>query len=390
MSAWYIAWRNLWQRPLSSALSILLIALGAGLVSLLLTMRQNLDDHFERNLGQVDMVIGAKGSALQLIMSAVLHIDDPTGNILLEDVQPFARNPMVSESIPIAYGDYYKSYRILGTAANHLSWYGIDIKEGRLWEGDFEVCLGSAVARSTGLGLGDRFAGSHGSVGGHEHADHPFTVVGILESSGTVLDQMIFCSTQSVWTVHGIHASDSSLEITALLVRFSNPMGTLMLAGNINQHPRLQAAVPAFEISKLRQQMGTGTQTLQALGWILILVAAASVFAAIYQAMEDRRYELAVLRAMGAGPRKLAWLLLCEGLLLSTLGALAAFLLSRMVWAALRWQLLDRMQQDLGPGHLSAQELSLLPALWLCGLLAAAWPAWKAMHFNAVKVLAKG
>lgn len=403
MNLFYLAWRNILANPLGSALSIVLIAMGTGLISLLLQVNRNLDQQINRNLGEIDMVVGAKGAPLQLILSAVLQIDDPTGNILLDEVAPIMRNPMVKTAIPLAYGDNYRGYRIVGTSAAYPVIYGGTPAVGRIWDAPFEVCLGSGVAKATGLQPGDSFEGSHGLAASTEHHEQPFSVVGVFRPTGTVLDQLILTNLESIWAVHeendspAIPAADSihqeptaPREITALLLQFRSPLGTLTLGRTINENTRLQAAVPAFEISKLNQSLGLGTETLRALGISLILLAGASVFAALYQALEDRRYELAVLRAMGASPKRLAGLLCAEGLLLAITGFNFGLLISRLGLLMINGQLRAAFHQDLGGTSILPGELLLLPAVLAVGLCAALLPAWRAMRMNVSSVLGGG
>ncbi|MEO1514454.1 MAG: ABC transporter permease, partial [Bacteroidota bacterium] len=189
-------------------LSLLLFALGVGLISLLLMMSEQIEEKFENNLADIDMVVGAKGSPLQLILCNMYHIDAPTGNVSINEIKPFLnpRHPLIRFSVPVSVGDNHKGYRIVGT--NHLfidSLYNGTLAKGKRWERDFEVNIGAAVADDLGLAIGDRFFSAHGLIddGINIHDDgEGFEVVGIFEPSGTVLDQLILTNTQSIWKVH--------------------------------------------------------------------------------------------------------------------------------------------------------------------------------------------
>ncbi len=201
-----LSWKNLTFKPLSMLLSITLFALGVGLISLLFLLQHQLQDKFEKNLAGVDLVIGAKGSPLQLILSSMYHVDAPTGNIELGAVKPFLnpKHPLIETAIPLSMGDNYRTFRIIGTNSDILDIYEAKIAQGKVWERNFEVTIGSKVARDAGLKLGDTFSSSHGFVEddnlGHEHT--AFKVVGILATSGTVLDQLILTTNQSYWLTH--------------------------------------------------------------------------------------------------------------------------------------------------------------------------------------------
>ena len=131
-------------------LSVLLFALGVGLISFILLMDKQIQENFEKNLAEVDLVIGAKGSPLQMILSSMYHIDAPTGNIALKEIRPFLnpRHPLIEEALPMSMGDSYKGYRIVGTDHKILDWYGVQLAEGDIWKQNFEVTIGSTVALS--------------------------------------------------------------------------------------------------------------------------------------------------------------------------------------------------------------------------------------------------
>ncbi|MEL6832570.1 MAG: FtsX-like permease family protein [Bacteroidota bacterium] len=201
-----LSWKNLTFKPLSMLLSITLFALGVGLISLLFLLQHQLQDKFEKNLAGVDLVIGAKGSPLQLILSSMYHVDAPTGNVELGAVKPFLnpKHPLIERAIPLSMGDSYRTFRIVGTTNDILDMYQAELAEGKAWERNFEVTIGSKVARDAGLRMGDSFSSSHGFLEddnlGHDHTD--FKVVGILKTSGTVLDQLILTTNQSYWLTH--------------------------------------------------------------------------------------------------------------------------------------------------------------------------------------------
>ena len=174
MSVLKLAWKNLTNRPLSMLLTLVLFALGVGLTSLLLLLNKQLTDKFEKNLAGVDVVLGAKGSPLQLILCNMYHVDVPTGNISLHSARPFLnpRHPILKQSVPLSLGDSYKTYRIVGTLHDFVSLYGGQIAEGKLWNAPMETTIGATVAARTGLKIGDIFASNHGlTMDGDEHED---------------------------------------------------------------------------------------------------------------------------------------------------------------------------------------------------------------------------
>ena len=185
-------------------LSLLLLVLSVSLVTFILQLSQQLNGQMDKNIAPVDMVVGAKGSPLQLVLSSVLHIDAPTGNIPLKEAEPLMKHPFVKTAIPVSYGDNYKGYRLLGTDPSYFDAYGGTLAEGRLFKESFEVVAGHQVATKLGLQLGDKFVGAHGLAAESIdiHDDKPYTVVGILNPSSTVLDQLLISNLASVWEAH--------------------------------------------------------------------------------------------------------------------------------------------------------------------------------------------
>ena len=167
-----LAWRYLWSRPLSAVLNVLLLALGLASITFLLLVANQVERAFNRDLAGIDVVVGAKGSPMQLILSGVLHLDVPPGNVQLSAVNALRTNPLVAELIPISLGDNFQGYRIVGTSLAYPQLYAAKLALGRMWDAPMQVVLGATVARTLGLGLGQTFAGSHGLAGGgHAHGD---------------------------------------------------------------------------------------------------------------------------------------------------------------------------------------------------------------------------
>ena len=358
MNLLQLSWRNLTYRPLHLLLNLVLLALGVGLISFLFQVSTQLDEKFEKNLAGIDLVIGAKGSPLQLILCSMYHVDAPTGNISLKEAKPFLNpnHPLIKESIPLSLGDNFKGYRIVGTVPAILPFYEADVAEGKIWGNEFECVVGAEVARRLQLKLGDTFHSSHGLVNDEimSHDDQHFLVTGILKSTGSVIDQLVLCSTETIWAVHGAHAhaeeeaqetettedhdhdyegegaaGEEENEITSILVRFKGQnFQTLNFGRNINENTNLWAASPAIQLNQLYANIGVGEKALRWLALIIILVSGFSLFISMFASLKNRKYELAVMRVMGASPGKVFSLIIFEGILLAVLGAVLGLLLS--------------------------------------------------------------
>ncbi len=398
-STWVWAWRYWWSRPLNATLNVLLLALGLGSVSFLLLVGQQLSHAFERDLAGVDAVVGAKGSPMQLILSGVLHVDVPPGNVPWKAVQTLAEHPMVAQVVPISLGDNLQSFRIVGTQPSYLQLYGAALAQGRLWQAPMEVVLGAAAAQRLGLALGAQFRGSHGLAGGGGgamHGEHPYTVVGILRPQGGVLDRLILTDMASVWTVHeDMNAQDDEdravleeeREVTMALVRYKTPMAALSFPRYVNTSTEMQAAAPALEITRLLSMLGVGTGVLRAFAAVLLLTAGLSVFIALWSAVREHRGELALLRMLGAGAPRLASLLLCEAVWLALVASVCGVLLGQ----GSLWLLAQMLQLDntllLGGSSWSAL-LWAVPGLALAISLAAALlPTWAAYRVSVLELL---
>ncbi len=194
------------HKPMSTLLSIILFTIGVAVISLVLRSELYLQDNYKKNLAGIDLVVGAKGSPLQLILSSVLHVDAPNGNIPLEEVNKIKKNPLVKKTIPIALGDNYKGYRIVGTNVDYVDLYKAKLQEGNMFSKPLDAVIGSNVAKKAGIELNSNFVGVHGFIqGGHQHKEFQYTVTGVLKPTGTVMDDLILTPIESVWLVHSHH-----------------------------------------------------------------------------------------------------------------------------------------------------------------------------------------
>ena len=379
-------------RPLATALNLLLLALGIATITLLLLATGQLEDRMGRDARGIDLVAGAKGSPMQLVLSAVFHLDVPVGNIPLADAMALARSPAVKKAIPLSLGDSYRGHRIVGTTPDYPAHYGAQLAAGRLWSAPMEAVLGVDVAASSRLAVGATFTGAHGlGEGGDAHAQEPFKVVGVLAPTGTVLDRIVLTSLESVWDIHE-HGAQSAgrREITALLVQYASPLAAAMMPRQVNASASLQAASPAYESARLFRMIGVGADVLRAFGLVLVLVAGLSVFIALLNALEDRRYDLAVMRMLGASRAKLMGLMLLEGVALSAVGGVAGVALGHLAAQVLGVALKAAQQATVTGWAWDPREPWLLALAVGVGAAAALLPAWRAYRADVAPVLAEG
>ena len=440
--------RTVRSRPLPALLTVLLLALGIATVIVVLLFQRALEDRLGRDARGIDLVVGAKGSGLQLVLSAVFHADVPTGNVRLPELRDIARHPMVAGVIPLSLGDAYRGFRIVGTTHDYIGHYRGEIARGRRWERPMEAVLGSRAANETGLRVDDSFLGAHG-LGGESvllHGEHPYRVVGVLHETGTVLDRLILVDTVSVWAVHAVHATaataaatpgqerqnepaeaagpadgdaredsakpargagaasptgtasagvqtfglpDGDGEITALLVRYRSPLAALTLPRAINAGTALQAASPALETARLFLLIGTGLDVFRAFAGVLVAASALSLFIALWHAMHEQRYDLAVMRTLGATRGRILRFVLVQGAGLGAAGAVTGVALGHAAgWLASEW--LERARSvSVGALGWAPEEGVVVAGALLIALAAAAVPAVRAYRLDVVTVLAE-
>ena len=412
-----LAWVNIISNPFNTILSLLLMTFGVGIISILLLLNHHIEQQFQNNLKGIDMVVGAKGSPLQLILSSIYHIDNPTGNISYKEADKLTTNPMVDFTIPLSYGDTYNGFRIVGTKSEYLELYKTNLRLGKIWNQSMQVVIGSLVAETSNLQLGDNFYGTHGlNSDGHVHDEYSYKVVGILKESNSIIDKLIITDLLSVWEVHNgkiddnhsahqhhhnnhqhhdhedkttindLYSSDEFM-ITCMLVKFKSPVGLIQLPRQVNETTNLQAAIPIFEINRLSNLLGFGVQTLNLIALVIMLVAGLSIFISLYNSLKKRRYELALIRVHGATKWQLIKLVFLEGLTISFLGTVFGLIISRLI-LFIAPTLANQIQ------IMNSFEYGIITdELWLClialfiGLIASLIPSILTYKINIPKIL---
>lgn len=398
-----LTWAYLRARPLNAALNVLLLALGVAVITVLLLMGAQLEERLSRDAQRINLVVGAKGSPLQLVLATVFHVDVPPGNIKLSEAASVASNKLVKRTIPLALGDSLRGFRIAGTSADFLSLYDARIESGRRWQAHLEAVIGSDVARTLGMQVGARFVGTHGlGKEGDAHETSPFTVVGVLAPTGSVADRLVLVSVESVWLVHmqlnDDEKPDEALaaltedekEITALLVEYASPLAAMSLPRAINSATAMQAASPANEAARLFNILGVGLDVVRAFALVLLIAAGLSTFIALYNALEERKYDLAVMRALGATPGKLMRLVLFEGLVLGLIGTALGLLLGHLATELIGSWLAASRQPGVTGLRLDGDEVWVVALALVVALAAAVVPAWRAYRVDVAATLARG
>ena len=432
---------SLKYRFLNSFLSIMLTAFGVSIALLISQFENHIQNRINLDGQGIDIVVGAKGSPLQLILSSVYHIDIPTGNIAYSQAKKIMNNPQIEESIPLALGDNWRGFRIVGTTTNYIRHYDMSLSTGRYWDQNFEVVVGSSV----NLDIGDEFTGVHGLLeDGSSHEEHKYDVVGILKPSGTVLDRLILTSLNSVLDIHGLHKVDNSFEknhehqhdhehhkeehhdvhehghdkekhksedenhhkhskndketnkinelgsseITALLIKTKSPIANINLPRSINRESSLQAANPALEINRLISLFGIGSKSFAILSLILILIASLNIFSGLASNLENRMGDLAVLRAVGFSKKRIFKIIVLEGILVVLIGIFLGILIGFLLFSILTHNIFT-LHTTNASLIFNLDFILIILFVFFAGLIAAIFPAYRGSKISIANQLSR-
>lgn len=394
--------RDIRANPGHVGLTMALTALTVALLIMVWNVTAQVSRSLAREAQAIDLVIGAKGSPLQLVLSSIYQLDVPPGNIHLADIEMLRAHPLVKRIVPIALADSYQGYRIVGAPDAYADVFGGKLAHGQ-WpdEKSLQVVLGADVARDwQGKLLGATFSPSHGlEPGGPVHDEIHYTVSGILTPTGTVLDRIILTPLESVW---GIHEGAGRLpllmpeedrffdrEITAAFLQYKVPEAGVALQRVIQNHTALMSAVPGIEMGRFTQQVGIGRKVLNGVATLLAIVAAAALWVGLIASLKARQAEIAVFRLLGASRWQVWSSVMLEALVFGGVGALAGMGLAHVAIAVLGQIWAEPQRLTLEAWHFIGLEFLIVLGACLVSCAAGAWPAWRASRVNVSKVLAQ-
>lgn len=428
-----LSWKNITYKPLSSILNIGLFALAVGMIAFVLNVNRQVQEQFDRNLAGVQLIVGAKGSPLQLVLCNLFHIDLPTGNISLKEAKPFLnpRHPWIETTVPLGLGDSYRGFRIVGTTSVFKDYYKLELSEGYWWNTSLEAVIGHNVARQSGLKTGDTFVSNHG-IGQddiHAHEEAPIIVKGIIAHANSVVDNLILTSMQTVWDVHDAHHHDHGdhshdddhgghdhheghghdhhhhhhshdhehhheekalnenlfvladdypeKEITSMLVRFKGTtIQALNMQRGINENTNMQAASPSMELNRLFGLLGIGITALQYIGLALLIVSGLAILLSLINSMQERTQEVVMMKIWGASSGKITFTIVLEGIIQAVLGAIAGLLLAHLAVYFFNGYLESDFKYSINFRKVYSSEWLLIGLSVLIGILGALIPAW--------------
>ncbi|MEM8564441.1 MAG: FtsX-like permease family protein [Pseudomonadota bacterium] len=389
-----IAIKSLMNRKGSVIMSMLAIAVAIFVLLGIEHIRQQARDSFASTVSGVDLIVGAKTGSLNLLLYSVFRVGAATDNISWDAYQEIAESDDVSWTVPLSLGDSHEGYRVLGTSPayfEHFS-YGdqrpLQLVDGKPFESAYEVVLGSEVARTLGYSLGDEILLSHGvvSTSFSLHADHPFIVVGILEPTGTPVDQTVHVPLQGLEAIHSSPRRLARLEsvdeltpqsITAFFLGLNSKLSTFRVQREINgfaQEP-LMAILPGVALSELWQMVGTFENILRFISLLVLVAAVLGLGAVLLASVRERRHEISLLRVLGAPPSYLFLLLELEALLISVAGMLLGVFGLYLSLLLARDRLATTVGLHLDPSVLTTGGLMIMLLVLGAALIAAAVPA---------------
>lgn len=402
-----LAMRSLLNRRLTTTLTLLSVTMSVALLIGVERVRLGARDSFTNTISQTDLIVGAKGGTIQLLLYAVFRMGSATANVSFETYEKIRALPEVAWTIPYSLGDSHKGFRVVGTTADFYERYryrrdrGVTFEGGEAPKGTFDVALGSAVARALGYHLGDRLALSHGvgEVSFQNHDDKPFTVTAILAPTGTPIDRSLYITLQGMEAIHadwgdgapplpgqGIAAAELAArelpvhQITAFLIGAKSRLDTLKLQRQLNEYEdeAIMAIIPGVALSELWEGLSYAEDGLRVVSIFVVIVGLLGMLVSIYNSLNERRREMAVLRAVGAGPRLIVALMLFESSLLTTVGALSGVAVTYGLLTMLQPLIETRFGLHIPVSALSAPEYGYLAAIFVLGLILGLIPAWRA------------
>lgn len=400
ITLWALAWRSAWNRRFVLSLTALSVALSTFLLLSIERVRADTEASFSQAVSGTDLIVGARSGSLQLLLYSVFRVGQPSNNIRLESLQVLERHRAVAWVVPLSLGDSHRGYPVVATVAAYFDHfkYGdqqpLRLAQGQRFAGLHDAVIGAEVARRLGYGLGTSLILSHGdgALADNDHVEHPFKVVGVLAPTGTPVDRSIHISLEAMDALHqgpdmgfGMQAFGFSppREVTAALVGLKSRTAVFSVQRAVASHRAepLMAILPGVVLDEMWQVLGAGERTLQLISALVAAVSVLGLVAVILAGLDSRRRELAVLRAVGAGPRQVWALLALEGGLVVACGVLLGTLLQ--VGSA--WALADLVLVHAGvvlqPWAWGAAQWMVVGSVLLAGGLACLWPGWRAYRW---------
>ncbi|HHC6484177.1 ABC transporter permease [Vibrio parahaemolyticus] len=400
-----LAWKSLMNRKATAVLTIMTVAISVILLLGVERIRTQAKDSFANTISGTDLIVGGRSGQVNLLLYSVFRIGNATNNIDWKSYQEFSQHRAVDWAIPISLGDSHKGFRVMGTNHSYFEHYKYGSKQpltfskGKEFNGLFETVLGSDVAKQLGYQIGSEIIIAHGisDVGFSRHDKLPFNVVGILAPTGTPVDKTVHVSLEAIEAIHVGWESGARLgptpdakvlqerdfqpkQITAMLVGLKSRIQTFALQRQINNYPKepLSAIMPGVALHELWGMMSVAEQALMAVSGFVVIAGLLGMLSSLLTSLQERRREMAILRAMGARPRHVFSLLISEASLLTAAGIVTGVLGLYAILALLQPLIQQHYGINLTLSTLSAYEWMLLSFVQCAGIVIGFIPAFRA------------
>ncbi|EGV3808614.1 ABC transporter permease [Vibrio parahaemolyticus] len=400
-----LAWKSLMNRKATAVLTIMTVAISVILLLGVERIRTQAKDSFANTISGTDLIVGGRSGQVNLLLYSVFRIGNATNNIDWKSYQEFSQHRAVDWAIPISLGDSHKGFRVMGTNHSYFEHYKhgskqpLTFSKGKEFNGLFETVLGSDVAKQLGYQIGSEIIIAHGisDVGFSRHDKLPFKVVGILAPTGTPVDKTVHVSLEAIEAIHVGWESGARLgptpdakvlqerdfqpkQITAMLVGLKSRIQTFALQRQINNYPKepLSAIMPGVALHELWGMMSVAEQALMAVSGFVVIAGLLGMLSSLLTSLQERRREMAILRAMGARPRHVFSLLISEASLLTAAGIVTGVLGLYAILALLQPLIQQHYGINLTLSTLSAYEWMLLSFVQCAGIVIGFIPAFRA------------
>ncbi len=386
-----ISWKSLLNRRFVVFLTLLCIALSTALLLTLEKIKDTAEGAFTQTVSQVDLLVGARSGQLQLLLYSVFNMGQPTNNVSWKSYQIWKNNPSIDWTIPYSLGDSYRGFRTVATDENFFKHYRfkgdrkIEFAEGQAFASQMDVVIGSEVAKQLKSKLGDAAIITHGvtkGIGFSDHENHPFKITGILKSTGTAIDQAVYISLEAMEIIHMAEMPKGKIEIrniTSFFMRAKNRIEVLKLQRDINNYEEepLMAVIPGAVLSELWKNLSYFEVLLKWISWIVAGFSLMTLLLMMLSSLENRRREMTLFRALGAHVSQISVFLVLEAFVVSLVGVIAGWLISRLGFILLAPFLSDIVGIDTISWGLLPYEYLLVGIILVGSVVISLIPAWK-------------
>ena len=401
MNLFSLSVKSAWNRRFSLGLTVLTLAISIMLLVGVDIIRKQSKSNFINTISKTDLIVGARSGPINLLLYSVFRLGDATNNVSWESYQELSKLKQVKWSVPLSLGDSHRGFRVLGTTQDYFEHYryatdkALKLSEGKIFDDVFDVVLGADVARQLNYSVGQRIVVSHGlgSAGFSEHDDKPFSVVGIIEKTGTPVDRTVHIPLQGISAIHidwqsgrrGLIKIDAERalkmdlqprEITAFMLGLKNRIHTFRLQRQINEYSQepLMAIIPGTTLTNLWRTLGSFELIMLGISVMVVVAGLIGMLTTIMSSLNERRREMAVLRAIGAHPYHILVLFVLETLFLMLAAIALSLILMYGMLLMLQPFLMEWIGISIAIGWLDTQQIGIIIFITLAALLVSLIP----------------